>query len=289
MKKACCLLIILLLPVALLNSDSSTTPSENQRPSDCVIAGYKGPVRLVKWWIQELYGNRGVNAWSDKTLWKKEHYDNRGNLVLREQFNDGVLTSSNSFETNSQGKMSITKYFDMTGKTGEKSRFFRQYNHQGKIIDEKSVSSDGDLLRTWVFKWDGDEKKDTVSVYDADGSLTGVAEWFYDDLFRVIKKIDPKIMEVLFEYDEQWRIKRKEKIDYLNKEKLVMIFEDGRQVKDEFFPLDGELKMLCVYKHEFDDQGNWIKQIQIIQPLAGDDWPKQECKKIYREISYYQD
>jgi hypothetical protein len=288
MKKVYCLLIIFLLPIALLQSDSLTTPSEDQRPSDCVVSGYKGPVRLVEWSVQEMDKKCKDFVWREKSLWKKEHYDNCGNLVLREQFNAGVLTSSNSFETNSQGKMSITKYFDMTGKNGEKSRFLRQLNHQGKIIDEKSVSSDGDLLITWVFKWDNDEKKDTVSVFDADGSLTGTAEWYYDDLFRVIKK-KSKTMGVLVKYDEQWRIKRKEKIDYRNNEKLVMTFKDGRQVKDEFFPLDGELKNLCVFKHEFDDQGNWIKQTQIILPLPGDDWPKQECKKIYRGISYYQD
>jgi len=279
-------LIILLLPIALLQSDSLTTPSEDQRLPDCVVSGYKGPVRLVEWSVQEMDKKGNEIVWREKNLWKKEHYDNRGSLVLREQFNAGTLSLSTSFEANRLGKLAISKYFD---KTGEKSRFYRQFNHQGKVIDEKSVSSDGGLLKTWVYKWDNDENKDTVSVYDADGSLTGSAEWYYDDLFRVIKKIDPKIMEVLFEYDEQWRIKRKEKIQYKYNDRWVITFKHGREDKSESFILNGEQKMLCVYKYEFDDQGNWIKQTTIAQPLPGAEWPEQACKKIHRKISYYQD
>lgn len=265
---------------------SSHEPLADVFPITVTSEGLVGPVKSVRWEIQEFDMVDGEKIWRSPRLWRSIEFGKDGKMSKETLYSGGRVSSEKTFEKNETGILAVTEYSNISG---EKQRFFRQYNAYGKILREWTEDGEGNAIKKWAFYWDEKDRKDDVFAYDADGSLRGQAEWFYDERFRVIRKQDvsKNEMEVLYEYDDRGRIKRKEQIQYSRGDRHVFIFEDGREISHETFDLDKHLKYRFTYNYENDNRGNWVKQIEIAQPIPGQEWAANEAQRKSRTIEYY--
>ena len=282
MGRTLTLFTVLLLTATI----SNLIPHADVFPVTVTSEGLTGPVKSVRWEIQEFDMVDGEKAWRSPRLWRTIEFGEDGNMSKETFYSDIGVSSVKTFEKNKIGLLATTVHFNIDG---EEQRFCRQYNADGKIVFEWTQDAQGAMVKKWDFQWDEKDRKDVVSVYNADGSLRGRAEWFYDDNFRVIRKRDVSKgeMEVTYEYDELGRIEQKEQIQYSRGDRHVSKFENGREILSETFDLDKNLKYRFTYKYENDDRGNWLKQTTIAQPIHGDEWAADEVKKITRTIEYY--
>lgn len=235
---------------------------------DLEKAGLKGPVRSVLWETQDITVS---SERSSKQKWKQDVYDERSNLVRTEIFPaySGTHTVK-TYEHNRWGQRIKTSHFNAKGFL--ESVFLQHYASHGRLQKEKYLDAQGQSIRQWIYKWDREKNMDAVSVYQADGTLSGHAEWYYDGRGRVIRKTSVTI-ECLYSYDGQGTITRSEQRQLNNHgewDRFVTYYQDWEKpIKEEDIEWSdsGIRTVVKEYQYTTGTEGNWIEQREIQLPL----------------------
>ncbi|MGC9327302.1 MAG: hypothetical protein ACP5I1_06690 [Candidatus Hinthialibacter sp.] len=240
-------------------------------------------MKSVVWHIQDVDLAQDERRLQPPRIWKKEFYDKKGSLLRQENYDSmGALSIEKTISSNLKGKIAVSKY-------ANKDCFYQQYDRFGKVMEEYCLDENDKLKKRWTYKWDKKNRKNHASIFGEDGTLEGQAEWYYDNRFLVIRKKDiPNTeMEVVFDYDYNGRLSRREQIQYKQNDRWITSYKEGREIKREVFTLENKLTHLRTYQYEFDDHGNWTLQKKMDCSLPDQEPFEIVSQVITREISYY--
>lgn len=187
-------------------------------------------------------------------------YDNTGNILEETFYNSASNVWARRETYKYDNKNNKIEWIDYLSDGTISLRSTHKYNEGGNEIEQNRYSSDGSLLDKWIFKHD--EKGNVIELYDyePDGSLDRTFLKQYDEKGNKIEvsiyRFGKLISKETWIYDEKGNI-----ID-----------------QTELGP-NGSLIQKYTYKNEFDNNGNWIKQISYEYDIP--------LYVIEREIVYY--
>ncbi len=235
--------------------------------------GLKGTVKTVLWVTQEMeFGKDDPPRLLPKLKWKQEEYNRKGDCIKRIIFSkDGLRDQTKSSSTtahNRWGQPVETRYFDANETL--QNYFLRKYDSKGRLTTERYLDQYRNLIRQWIYQRNEKENMDAVSVYKADGSLSGQSGWYYNRQGRVIRKttLDPHDhdFEVLKAYDEQGNLIRYEQHQLKEQKQWDKYITDydgwGKPLQRESIVWRDKQKSVSVshFEYTFDDLGNWTEQ-----------------------------
>jgi hypothetical protein len=180
------------------------TPEAPRAGSDAGDEGLRGPVKSVRTEIQypsetamTHVGTRySLTTYNEKgNKLRTESYDLKNNLELITVYGylDGVRVSASKFIQREYGPsvgIGVGGYLPSNRESDPRydHRFEFKYDGKKRLTEKKDFSSNGDLLRRYVYKYEGNQKEE--SVYLANGSLSWRSVYVFDDKGNVIEVTD---------------------------------------------------------------------------------------------------
>ncbi|MEN3325971.1 MAG: hypothetical protein V7638_778 [Acidobacteriota bacterium] len=177
------------------------TPEAPRAGSDADDEGLRGPVKSVRTEIQYLSETvltksgtktRLTTYNKNRNKLRTESYDFKNNLSLIEVYGylDGSRVSGSKFIRREYSPPFVTTGLrsNRNGDPRYQWRFEFKYDEKKRLTEKTDFFSNGDLLRRYVYKYEGNQKEE--SVYLADGSLSWRSLYVFDDKGNVIEETD---------------------------------------------------------------------------------------------------
>ncbi len=163
-------------------------------------------------------------------------YDANGNRVEESNYNsEGKLSFKRTYEYDIAGNEVGVNRYNSNGSLLIK--YVCQYDVNGNKIEEKRYNSDGNLFSRYIFKYNVEGNLLEENSYEADGSLFCQKTFRYDSDSNLIEWNENYVgdgVENTYKYDTK-----------------------GNLIEENNY---GCPKI--VYFYEYDEEGNWIKQIE---------------------------
>jgi len=180
------------------------TPEAPRAGSDAGDEGLHGPVKSVHTEIrypsETLMTQEGTRYWlttynENGNKIRTESYDFKHNLSLITVYGylDGVRVSASKFIQREYGPSlgigpGLFLSSDRENDPRYDHRFEFKYDEKKRLTEETDFLSNGDLLQRHVYKYEGNQKEE--SVYSANGSLSRRSLYVFDDKGNVIEGTD---------------------------------------------------------------------------------------------------
>jgi len=248
-------------------------------------------------------------------------FDNRGNLIEREVFeDDGSRSTRFVYIYDAKGNKIEYRHYYHTGALGGKTVFI--YNDNGKLLSQTYSNGNGSLI--WRHLYAVNDKGQTIedSTYIGE-TLRYRILFVYDDKERVVQQETlefnavpnqrtshaPEPGKIIFVYDDQRNTKEEIKFNkngFLEKAVLYVYDEKDNEIERVWYEsggsfddlmrskektraaqkkLRGIFKGKITYRYEYDAQNNWTKKTRLYQSQENE-LPKSQGAE-YRIISYY--
>jgi hypothetical protein len=279
MKKKNCKLLSLLI-ITLLFVSCVTDKIKNDLTKDNFLGKVKSvreftydPVekfgKIIKREISKRYGNQ-------------TKFNENGNQIEINRYNsDGRLNYKKTYKYDDRGYKTETNEYGFYGSLRGKSTY--EYDDKGNQTKENNYNSDGSLDYQKTYEYD-DKGNKTKQIsdgylnekwtyeYDDKGNLTDYKNYFHDSLKYIFS----------LKYDDngnntEWNKYNSNGSFYM---KSSLKYDDKRNLTElNSYRPDGSINFKITNKYEFDQVGNWTKQIQ-----------SKGAKPTYvkeREIEYY--
>jgi TonB family protein len=244
--------IQLLLCFALLLANGSVADKKSDKQQD----GFKGPVGSVRIEKAEIKNENGKSVEGQRVRSEKLRYSEKGELAERIYYNGDWISSVRFFQNDT---------------FGVKQEVVFERNHTANSAAQVTKPAEPQLAEKYVFKH--------VSQYDNKGNRieNAVFSEFDHPFGKDIYVFDDKGNNVEFKsYKENGRLVHKSTYTFNNKGAIA--------TSTSYDETDKIIVEKRSYTHEFDGQGNWIKQITSKVLANG----KAEPFEVhYRTISYF--
>ena len=249
-------------------------------------------------------------------------FDNKGNLVEREVFeDDGSRSTRFVYEYDAKGNKIEYRYYHHTNVLGGKIVYV--YNNNAGLLSQTYSNGDGALIwkHLYIVNDKGQEIEDKTYIGE---TLKYQVQFVYDDKGRVLQQDtsefntlpnqgagshSPEPGKVVFIYDDKAKTKEEIKFNkngFLEKADLHVYDEKGSEIERVWYEsggsfndviqskdktpaaqrkLRGIFKWKITYRYEYDTQGNWTKKTRWYQSQENETAKPQSAE--HRIISYY--
>ena len=266
-------LLTILLPLLLVFSCSNGTNSNG--------ADEGGEVNRNDWERENLYGEVKILTESSYQAEEKSgeivigelekkityQFDSKGNKIERLIYNaDQELLSKAQYQFDSQGNMIEEAVYSVDGELYLKTKI--AYDSQSNAIEEAWY--DGDGVSTGKFKHQYDSQGNAVETawYDEGGELVQNQKYQVDSKGNKTEQAS---------YDADGQLQSNYKCQYDSQ---------GNMIEKIGYDADGEPNgRLYKHQYEFDETGNWIKEISHSKYFIDGDLKLEDITT--REIEYY--
>src|SRR5579863_914079 len=236
-----------------------------------------GPVKTVQIEIAKVTSRAGVLQENYRIPWLSMTYDPRGDKIEENQlYSDSHLNFKSVFAFEAEGLPKEGAEYDHNGTLEfswvytvdaaknriEENRFYAEkkglfsrstylYDESGNLIEETRYHVDSTNDFKWTYRYDaaGNKVEETFFVVNTKG-LSGAGKSVIDS-------------KTIFRYDSK-----------------------GSLIEETRFDPSGSVRSKKLYTYEFDQAGNWVKQ--IARELAASSGSLPEPTEVtYRVITYY--
>jgi len=188
-------------------------------------------------------------------------YDDIGNIIeLNRYYPVDSLEASWKYTYKFDDKGNIIEENTYTNGSAEGRLVTYKYDEKDNLIEAKVYTTDSILHWKTTFKYDDKGNKIEKNMYSYDGSLSGKEIYKYDDRGHRIETSNSYQDGIL-----HWKNTYK--------------YDDNDNLIEETYLSDNGSSSQKIYKYEYDEKNNWIRQIQF-----RNDIPQYI---IEREIAYY--
>lgn len=182
--------------------------------------------------------------------WIYKYDDKMNNIEINMYSSDGSLNDKNIYIYDDKGNKTEWNAYNSNGSLSFKWSY--KYDDKGNLIESNNYSSKGSLIAKYIYKYDDKGNKIEENLYLPNNELMGKTTYVYDDKGNEIEKQD---------YKSDGSLGNKSIKKYDDKGNMIKWDED------------------ITYKYNFDEAGNWIKQIEFKNSIP------QTIRE--REIIYY--
>jgi YD repeat-containing protein len=312
------------LTLAIVIAGALCAGAQAQNKIERERGGLLGPVRSARAEAEEQTPGDGKTAGGRRVPLYSVTYDARGNTVERAEFNwDGSPSRKLVYTYDGQGRE--TGYEEYTGALASPRRHVYVLDERGKRIEYKIVQPDGAAGERLLYKYDAqgrlaeeelrehkgaligrivyayDDRGAQVSRtgFNADGSVSYVANDTYDAAGRLTERARRDgglpTYKVRYAYDRRGRLVEREAVgsvvetDFPPGEapapgRTVYVYQDKERPRELIaYAPDGSVSERV--RVEYDPRGNWIRRThQPRAPAAGGREPR---RVEYRTITYF--
>jgi hypothetical protein len=275
--------------------------------SDREKSGFRGYVKSVRQYTQEIDSENGRLNGTKAALNSVEVFDVSGRRISYASYSDGKILYKNSLIYSAQGKLmevrtihsenlylcdKKTYLYNEFGKLAEEQCFIENgkivgkriynYDEKGYFLEEKSISMEekSKYFNNYVTRRKFDDKgreieratvKKVGDEWQPEDFRSGFYKWifFYDSRGNIVRRHQIKADESIFGISESF------------------YDEKGNEIETIEFNTDGTLKDRQFYQYEFDNLGNYVKEIAYEWVSENGKTFFQPSEITYRKIEYH--
>lgn len=234
--------------------------------SDAEEAGLIGRVKTVRLETAKFVGRGDGWAEGPRRFVSTTRYNENGNLAEEEFYRStGLLTAKVIYTYDSRGRHAEQAVFKGDG--SRPSKLVYHHDGSGLIVDKMIYNADGAFDWKVHFTYDGKGRKERVAVHDAEGALLSERVYLHDgdgnEVEERVYSADALVSRGVFSYDGK-----------------------GNRIREIFYLPGGSVSAQYTYRYEFDEAGNWIKQIRSAIDIVSGEVVFRHSEVSYRTIVY---
>jgi len=257
--------------------------------SELKIQGNVKSIKETHYWAEDKFGDlvKGNIMYDYRKPKPSEFQLNlvKGNIIRNYQ-----VSKPSEFQFNEVGNITEQVFHDKYGvkdtikfsykedKLVKKSMFhayrksnklIREYNANGQVISETSLSKNDEIEEKWIYEYDDLNLKTKELTYGKNGKLKHELTFFYDSEKNLSKSkyIHDKHPLLngytIYKYDQYGNVSCEISLSISEKDSSKKFFEYdnfGNIKKQTKYKVNGKLYSESVFEYEFDEKQNWVKR-----------------------------
>ncbi len=259
----------LLFSIFSLFFSSCDSTKRNKLPEDEIFKGQIKSLTELRYTGHDNLGKIVEEEFEGKTI---IYFDKSGLITKKEYYNTetGVYpTSADNYYYDSIGL--LTKMMS----SGEECQWLYYYDDANKIIEKNKYGNNGFLKNKHSYQYNNKNQLSQETYFDSDGKLITTQYDYYNS---------GNLVRQTFSFGSNFAKKEWHHFGY--DKKGILIYDT--MVADGVEGVEGELEHVSKYNYTFDNVGNVVKKIRLIQ-FKGFDIQNMYFVQIFnRSIEYYE-